>query len=565
MRVLKTVLMPIFFAIILTLTTITVVKAETKSTKDKINEAAKVLEDIFNSQYQELLEQTKTTIKENGYDYELTMQTFYEWGNPFKDMDYNDLIAAYVTVKQYNTYYSRPMEDFLASAHFLEYDLTEEKYTEEDGTITRYGMVTIHPRTAAYLFEYFGIDQDAEIKGKTVSELYKDNKKAIEDILNGIDINQNIFVEVRKEVDDLANSQEFKDYFYSIKTSPERLRVINTAMTLRGQVPYQWGGKAEKPGYDTSWWTYNAANTQRGLDCSGYVQWVFMTAGFDEETVSHLISTATTNKHFRHIPKVDLLPGDLALLNNGETINHVAIYLGDGYWIHNSSAKGTVAVTDDIGFRYFLRVVDDETPTEYRNNKETIATVTSEEYTESVLGVPYVDSAKEEPEQEEPKQKELEVAEAPVEETEEEYIAEVQVDPFATNTNVDEADVLLLAQLIHHEALNQGMNGWVAVGEVVMNRVNHEHPDFPDTIRGVILQPGQFTGSSSLSRIQPNEEIMSVARQCIEGKIHVLNNPNALFFRNPMITSGIRSTAQKDWGTYKWYMAIGEHAFYVME
>lgn len=51
-------------------------------------------------------------------------------------------------------------------------------------------------------------------------------------------------------------------------------------------------------------------------------------------------------------------------------------------------------------------------------------------------------------------------------------------------------DIRLLALLIYYEAGNQPYRAMVAVGSVVINRV--ENKLFPDTLREVIYQPGQF-------------------------------------------------------------------------
>lgn len=52
-------------------------------------------------------------------------------------------------------------------------------------------------------------------------------------------------------------------------------------------------------------------------------------------------------------------------------------------------------------------------------------------------------------------------------------------------------DEALLARLISAEARGEPYNGQVAVGAVVLNRV--DHPSFPDTISGVIYQSGAFS------------------------------------------------------------------------
>ena len=52
-------------------------------------------------------------------------------------------------------------------------------------------------------------------------------------------------------------------------------------------------------------------------------------------------------------------------------------------------------------------------------------------------------------------------------------------------------DLDLLARLISAEARGEPYEGQVAVGAVVLNRV--DHPSFPNSIAGVIYQPGAFS------------------------------------------------------------------------
>ena len=61
----------------------------------------------------------------------------------------------------------------------------------------------------------------------------------------------------------------------------------------------------------------------------------------------------------------------------------------------------------------------------------------------------------------------------------------------STSTTSYENNVQLLARLINSEARGEPFTGQVAVGAVVLNRV--KHPSFPNTIAGVIYQPGAFT------------------------------------------------------------------------
>lgn len=53
------------------------------------------------------------------------------------------------------------------------------------------------------------------------------------------------------------------------------------------------------------------------------------------------------------------------------------------------------------------------------------------------------------------------------------------------------SDIDLLARVISAESRGEPYSGQVAVGAVILNRI--EHPSFPNTLAGVIYQPGAFS------------------------------------------------------------------------
>lgn len=61
----------------------------------------------------------------------------------------------------------------------------------------------------------------------------------------------------------------------------------------------------------------------------------------------------------------------------------------------------------------------------------------------------------------------------------------------SNGTGYSSNDYNLLARIISAEARGEPYLGQVAVGAVILNRV--EHPSFPDTVSGVIYQNGAFT------------------------------------------------------------------------
>lgn len=99
--------------------------------------------------------------------------------------------------------------------------------------------------------------------------------------------------------------------------------------------------------------------------------------------------------------------------------------------------------------------------------------------------------------------------------------------------NSTESDINLLAQIISAEARGEPYTGQVAVGAVVLNRV--ESPSFPDTLSGVIYQKGAFTAITDGQFEQPiAASAYDAARDAINGW-----DPTggALYYYNPAKTS----------------------------
>lgn len=117
---------------------------------------------------------------------------------------------------------------------------------------------------------------------------------------------------------------------------------------------------------------------------------------------------------------------------------------------------------------------------------------------------------------------------------------------------LNEKEVLLLAKIINAEAGNQPYKGKLAVGNVVMNRV--ASPKFPDTIREVVYQKGQFSpvANGSINK-KPNNDSIKAAKEILKGR-RILHK-DVLFFYNPDI-----STSRWIF-TREVVLKIGEHSF----
>ncbi|MGB9866885.1 MAG: NlpC/P60 family protein [Bacillota bacterium] len=99
--------------------------------------------------------------------------------------------------------------------------------------------------------------------------------------------------------------------------------IVTTAKSLLG-VKYSWGG-----------------HTPKGFDCSGFAYYVVNAAGvpFPRDIQSQFKCGIAVERR-------ELMPGDLVFFTTyAPGPSHVGIYLGDGEFIHASSARGQVVIT----------------------------------------------------------------------------------------------------------------------------------------------------------------------------------------------------------------------------
>ena len=133
---------------------------------------------------------------------------------------------------------------------------------------------------------------------------------------------------------------------------------------------------------------------------------------------------------------------------------------------------------------------------------------------------------------------------------------EAKVAPSPAAPKYTEDELYWLSRIIHAEAKGESMTGKIAVGNVVLNRV--ESDLFPATIYGVIFdfKDGvQFTPAANGSVYEtPSAESVEAARQCLSG-VNVVGN--ALFFMNSKIAQSTWIASNRDY-----IMTIGNHEFY---
>ena len=112
-------------------------------------------------------------------------------------------------------------------------------------------------------------------------------------------------------------------------------------------------------------------------------------------------------------------------------------------------------------------------------------------------------------------------------------------------------DFDLLVRIISAEARGEPYSGQVAVGAVVLNRI--EHPSFPDTLSGVIYQKGAFSCLDDGQFYEPvADSCYSAARDAING---LDPSGGAIYYYNPV-------TATNKWiQSRKIITTIGKHRF----
>lgn len=111
--------------------------------------------------------------------------------------------------------------------------------------------------------------------------------------------------------------------------------------------------------------------------------------------------------------------------------------------------------------------------------------------------------------------------------------AEENTSSSSSDGEFSNSDVQLLAKIISAEARGEPYTGQVAIGAVILNRI--EHPSFPNTLSGVIYQPGAF---SCLNDGQVNQPVSDSANRAAQDAINGLDpSSGAIYYYNPQKTS----------------------------
>ena len=144
--------------------------------------------------------------------------------------------------------------------------------------------------------------------------------------------------------------------------SPEREAVVRTACSLVGKVNYFWGGKSLVIGWDVRWGELRqvtAAGSSTtgsyrpyGMDCSGFVDWVFYNATGGQYVIGHGGGATMQHNYCTDISWSAAQPGDLVFYPDNSHVGIVGGRNANGELliIHCASGYNNVVVTGPEGF-----------------------------------------------------------------------------------------------------------------------------------------------------------------------------------------------------------------------
>ena len=167
------------------------------------------------------------------------------------------------------------------------------------------------------------------------------------------------------------SGQDTKELLANLPTdlSPERRAVVETACRLVGKVNYFWGGKSLVLGWDDRWGTFrqvtaagsSTTGTYRpyGMDCSGYVDWVFYNITGGGYVIGHGGGAHAQHTYCTPISWEEAMPGDLVFYPGDEHVGIVGGRDGNGNLliIHCAYSANNVVITGAEGFTSIGRPV----------------------------------------------------------------------------------------------------------------------------------------------------------------------------------------------------------------
>lgn len=209
-----------------------------------------------------------------------------------------------------------------------------EGYVSKDYIVTGTEAITIANQEvrnmATVTTDILRVREQASTDSATLSTVNKDEELVITEVLDGW---------VKVEVDDyegyvsadyvstgmkLKTGNTMKELTFGSGVSQTRVDLVNYALQFVGN-RYVWGGES----------------LTKGVDCSGFTMKIYQKYGI---YLPH--SSRAQPNHGTKISRSEIRPGDLIFYGSGKSINHVAIYIGNGQVVHASNARDGIKISN---------------------------------------------------------------------------------------------------------------------------------------------------------------------------------------------------------------------------
>lgn len=177
-------------------------------------------------------------------------------------------------------------------------------------------------------------DEDEKKGAGTYRELIEDQVSMTGVLMGDIELINNYSERLSIPYSSLLKLVEFyRGLMNKRKISQNRVVILQTALSLQGCISYDENNHTISPGWNDDFndrYTDGAELKTVGLDSSGFLQWVLMTAAANKTSLLnndllYASNTTTMTQNYQEIRFDDLKPGDIGILHSSQDSDSVII------------------------------------------------------------------------------------------------------------------------------------------------------------------------------------------------------------------------------------------------
>lgn len=207
---------------------------------------------------------------------------------------------------------------YVSAEYILTGDVAKERAMEVKSTIATTNTQTVYlrtePNTDCTIWTAMPEGEDIEV---------------VEDMGDWIKVNLDgdecyVYSKYVDLSEQIPKAMTLTEAIYGVGISDVRVSLVNYALQFIGN-RYVWGG----------------ASLLHGADCSGFTMRIFEKYGI---SLPH--HAASQAQYGTRVNSSEAKPGDLFFYSKGGSINHVAIYIGNGQVVHASSPSTGIKVSN---------------------------------------------------------------------------------------------------------------------------------------------------------------------------------------------------------------------------